>query len=48
MDLLEENPMKENKTKKLRNSLIVVVVLIVILVIAAAGIYVYSIKVAKD
>ena len=48
MDLLEENPMKENKTKKLRNSLIVVIILIVVLVIAAAGIYVYSVKIKKD
>ena len=48
MDLLQENPIKENKTKKLRNSLIVVGVLIVILIIAAIGIYIYSLQVAKD
>lgn len=48
MDLLQENPVKEEKKNKIRNSLIVILVLIIILAIAAALIYAYSKKIAKD
>lgn len=48
MDLIQENPVKENKTKKLKTSLIIIFVLIAILIIVAIVIYVFSRKVAED
>lgn len=48
MDLLQENPIKDNKTRKMKTSLIVILVLIVILAIVAIVLYVYGKKVAAD
>lgn len=49
MDLLQENPIKEEEKKnKFRNSLIIIGVLIVILAIIAIVVYTYSQKLAKD
>ena len=48
MDLLQENPIKDNKTKKLKASLIVIFVLIAILAIVAIVLYFYGKKVATE
>lgn len=48
MDLLQENPIKDNKTKKLKVSLIIIFVLIAILAIVAIVLYVYGQKVSKE
>lgn len=48
MDLIQENPVKENKTKKLKTSLIIIFVLIAILIIVAIVIFVFSKKVEED
>lgn len=47
MDLLQENPIKDNREKKLKTSLIIVVVLIFLLILLAGGIYYYEIKTLK-
>lgn len=48
MDLLQENPIKDNKTKRLKASLIVIFVLIAILAIVAIVLYFYGKKVATE
>ena len=48
MDLLQENPIKDNKTKKLKASLIVIFVLIAVLAIVAIILYFYGKKVATE
>ncbi len=48
MDLLEENPVREKKTLKVKLWLIVVIVLIILLIIAAVCIWLYSQKIMKD
>lgn len=48
MNLMEENPYKENKAQKNKTLLIVVVVLIVILLIAAGIVWVFAQKLAAE
>ena len=48
MDLIDENPIKDNKSKKLKSSLIVVIVLIALLAIVAVVLYFYGRKLSKE
>jgi len=48
MDLMEQNPMQEKKTVKVKLWLIIVVVLIILLIIAALFIWLYSQKLIND
>lgn len=48
MDLMEQNPMQEKKTLKVKLWLIIVVVLIILLLIAALIIWLYTQKLMKD
>lgn len=48
MDLMQENPIKENKVSKFKLSFIIVIVLIIILIIAAVCIYFYTQKLKAE